>query len=68
MEQVVHSMHWKTLLLYLDNIIVIASDFETNLERLGQVLGRLQRAGLKLKPAKCEPLQTEVGYLGHVVS
>ena len=68
MEQVVHGLHWKTLLLYLDDIIVIAPDFETHLERLGEVLGRLRRAGLKLKPAKCELLQTEVGYLGHVVS
>ena len=31
-------------------------------------LGRLRGAGLKLEPAKCELLQTKVGYLGHVVS
>ena len=68
MEQVVHELPWKTLLLDLDDIIVIAPDFETHLERLGEVLGCLRRAGLKLKPAKCELLQTEVGYLGHVVS
>ena len=29
MEQVVKGQHWKILLLYLDNIIVIAPDFET---------------------------------------
>ena len=68
MEQVVKGQHWKTLLLYLDNIIVIAPDFETHLDRLGKVLGRLRGAGLKLKPAKCELLQTKVGYLGYVVS
>ena len=68
MEQVVHGLHWKTLLLYLDDIIVIGPDFETHLTRLGEVLGRLRGAGLKLKPAKCELLQTKVGYLGHVVS
>ena len=68
MEQVVHGLHWKTLLLYLDDIIVIGPDFETHLARLGEVLGRLRGAGLKLKPVKCELLQTKVGYLGHVVS
>ena len=68
MEQVVHGLHWKTLLLYLYNIIVIAPDFETHLERLGEVMGRFWREGLKLKLAKCELLQTKVCYLGHVVS
>ena len=59
-KQVVHGLQWKTLLLYLDDIIVIVPDFETHLERLGEVLGRLRRAGHKLKLAKCEFLQTEV--------
>ena len=68
MEQVVHGLHWKTLLLYLDDIIVIAPDFQTHLTRLGEVFDRLRQAGLKLKPTKCELLQTEVRYLGHVVS
>ena len=36
--------------------------------RLGEVFDRLRQAGLKLKPTKCELLQTEVRYLGHVVS
>ena len=36
MEQVVHGLHWKTLLLYLDDIIVIGPDFETHLAQLGE--------------------------------
>jgi hypothetical protein len=56
MERVSHGLHWKTLLLYLDDIIVIAPDFETHLQRLTEVLRRLQQAGLKLKPSKCELL------------
>ena len=54
--------------LYLDDIIVIAPDFQTHLSRLGEVLHRLQLAGLKLKPGKCELLQPKVKYLGHIVS
>ena len=68
MEKVLHGLHWKTLLLYLDDVIIIAPDFQTHLERLEEVLKRLQGAGLKLKPAKCELLREKVRYLGHVVS
>ena len=68
MEQVLRGLHWKTALLYLDDVIVIAPDFQSHLDRLAEVLQRLQQAGLKLKPKKCELLQTEVRYLGHLVS
>ena len=68
MEKVLHGLHWKTLLLYLDDIIVIAPDFQTHIERLGEVFHRLKEAGLKLKPSKCELFKQEVRYLGHVVS
>ena len=39
-----------------------------HLDRLAEVLDRFRAAGLKLKPAKCELLQPQVSYLGHVVS
>ena len=68
MERVLHGLHWKSLLLYLDDIIVIAPDFDTHKSRLEEVLNRLQQAGLKLKPFKCELLQSDVRYLGHIVS
>ena len=68
MEKVLHGLHWKTLLLYLDDVIVISPDFASHLERLEEVLRRLRGAKLKLKPSKCELLKSEVRYLGHVVS
>ena len=68
MEQVLRGLHWKTALLYLDEVIVIAPDFSSHLQRLEEVLQRLQGAGLKLKPQKCELLQRKVRYLGHIVS
>ena len=64
MEQVLRGLHWKTALLYLDDVIVISPDFTSHLHRLEEVLQRLQSAGLKLKPQKCELLQTKVRYLG----
>jgi len=67
MEQVLSGLHWKTLLIYLDDVIVISPDFQTHVSRLREVFERLQGAGLKLKPSKCALLQPEVKYLGYVV-
>jgi hypothetical protein len=68
MEKVLQGLHWKTLLLYLDDVIVISPDFDSHITRLGEVLSRLRAAGLKLKPSKCELFREEVRYLGHIVS
>ncbi|CAC5390203.1 Retrovirus-related Pol polyprotein from transposon 297,Retrovirus-related Pol polyprotein from transposon 17.6 [Mytilus coruscus] len=68
MELVLSGLQWKTLLIYLDDIILFSSNFSQHLERLDFVLKRLQAAGLKLKPEKCNIFQTEVTFLGHVVS
>ena len=68
MESVLQGLHWKTLLLYLDDIIVIAPTFEIHVNRLEEVFQRLAKANLKLKPSKCELFQSSVKYLGHIVS
>jgi len=67
MEQVLSGLHWKTLLVYLDDVIVVSPDFETLVSHLRKVFKRLRGAGLKLKLFKCALLQLEVKYLGHVV-
>lgn len=63
-----HGLHWKTRLVYLDNILVFSPDFNIHLERLEEVFKRLQQANLKLKPSKCSLFATDVEYLGHLVS
>jgi len=68
MEQVLSKLHWKTLLVYLDDVIVISPDFSTHVSPLREIFDRLRAAGLKLKLSKCALLQQEVKYLGHVVS
>jgi len=67
MEQVFSGLHWKTLFIYLDDIIVISPEFTSHVNRLRELFDRLRAAGLKLKPSKCALLQWEVTYLGHVV-
>jgi len=64
MKQVLSRLHWKTLLIYLDDVIMIFPDFQTHVSRLREVFERLRSAGLKLKPSKCTLLHPEVRYLG----
>jgi len=67
MEQVLSRLHWKSLLIYLADVILISSDFTTHVSCQLEVFDCLRAAGLKLKPCKCALLQPEVTYLGHVV-
>ena len=48
-------------------VIVHASTFERELERLRLVLSRLRATNLKLNPKKCELFRCKVRFLGHVV-
>ena len=52
MELIFRGLQWQTLLIYLDDIIILGRDINENLDRLDEALGRLQAAGLKLKPKK----------------
>lgn len=68
MERVLAGLQWEICLVYLDDIIVMASSFDQHLERLEIVFSRLRAAGLKLKPKKCNFFRSEVLYLGHYVT
>ena len=50
MEKVLKGLQWKTLLLYLDDMIVFSDSVEAHMDRLAEVLQRFRTAGLKLKP------------------
>ena len=49
-------------------IVIFSNDPASHLERLEVVLQKLEEAGLKLKPSKCELFQWQLAYLGHVIS
>lgn len=59
-------MQWKTLLIYLDNIILFSSNLVDHFDKMNEVLSKLKNAGFKLKPSKCEFLKDEAVYLGYV--
>lgn len=67
MELIFRGIQWKTLLIYIDDIILYSSSLNDHFEKLNEVLSRLKNTGLKLKSSKCEFIKDEVVYLGHVV-
>ena len=68
MEHVLVGLHWTSCLVYLDDIIIFSQTISDHLQKLREVLARLQKAGLKIKPNKCFLMQQRVQYLCHVVS
>ena len=68
MERVLSGLHWETLLVYLDDVIVYGRTVSETIARLETVFQRFRSAGLKLKPSKCRLFRSQVEYLGHVVS
>ena len=68
MEIACRGLQWSRCLIYLDDVLIFGRTPEEHATRLKLVLERIRKAGLKLKPEKCELFQTEVRFLGHVVS
>ena len=60
------NLHW--CIIYLDDIVIFSKDPASHLKRLKAVFWKLEEAGLKLKPSKCELFQRQLAYLGHVIS
>ena len=68
MQVVLAGIEWKFCFVYLDDILVWSSSVEEHMEHLSIVFNCLCKAGLTLKPRKCSFAQTQVLYLGHVIS
>ena len=68
LESALKGLHYKTALIYVDNIIAFSADFDTHLQHLAEIFDHLRKAGLKLKPSKCHSAVIQVLYLGHVIS
>ena len=68
MDSVLHDLLWKTVMVYLDDIIIFTETWEKHTAVLNNVLQRLRAAGLKASPAKCEFGQEQLLYLGHLVT
>ena len=59
---------YRWLLVYIDDLLVMAKSVDDMLDRLRLVFTMLRKANLKIKWRKCSFFQKEVKFLGHVVS
>ncbi|KRX34205.1 Retrovirus-related Pol polyprotein from transposon [Trichinella murrelli] len=56
-------------LVYLDDVTESFSrTAEEHTARLQEVLDRLRKAGMKVKPEKCQLMKRKVAYSGHIIS
>ncbi|MES9882037.1 MAG: pol polyprotein [Sedimenticola sp.] len=67
MNLVLRGLNWKIALAFLDDILVLGSNFGHHLTNLASTLSRFREYGLKLKPKKCTLFQKEVDFLGRRV-
>lgn len=68
MNSVLTGIQGLRCLVYLDDIVIYGSSLQDHNKRLTEVLKRLRNNNLNLQPDKCEFLQKEVIYLGHIIS
>ena len=54
--------------MYLDDVIVLGTDFDDTLSALEKVFNRFRDHNLKLKPRKCHYFKEQVEFLGKLVS
>jgi len=54
--------------VFIDDILISGVDKEDNLDKLDQVLTRLEEADMRLKRVKCSFLLPSVDYLGYLIS
>jgi hypothetical protein len=57
----------KTVVAYLNNILVYSKTLEEHITYVTEVLEYLKQADLQLKPKKCEWHKEEVKFLGFIV-
>ncbi|KRY05891.1 Retrovirus-related Pol polyprotein from transposon 17.6, partial [Trichinella britovi] len=68
METSLRGLVGSKCLVYLDDVIVFGRTAEEHTARLQEVLDRLRKVGLKVKPEKCQLMKRKVAYLGHIIS
>ncbi len=56
------------VLVYLDDILIATQNIDQHLDRLEEVFSQVRAAGLKYKAGQCQLFQTQVKFLGRVIS
>jgi hypothetical protein len=58
----------RSVLVYIDDILIFSCNAEEHAEHVEWVLQQLQQNGYYANPDKCEFFQQQVNFLGHVIS
>ena len=60
-------LQWQFVLSYIDDIIIYSKTMAEHLLHIEQILSLLYHANFKLNPSKCNFVQQEIQFLGHVI-
>ena len=66
MDLVLSGLQGVELYVYLDDIIVFATNLEEHGKKFRRLMKRLDDANLTIEPSKCQFLQREASFLGHI--
>ena len=65
---VLRGLSWKSVIAFLDDVVVLGRDFDSHMVNLSDVLRRFEQYKMKLKANKCQLLQDSVVFFGRLVS
>lgn len=68
MNEIFRSQLRKTVLVFFDDILVYSQTFEDHLAHLEEVFSIIRAHKLFIKESKCSFGQTQLEYLGHIIS
>jgi hypothetical protein len=68
MNQILQPFLRKFVMVFLDDILIYSQSWEEHLTHLRRVLSALREHKFYLKSSKCSFAQTQIDYLGHVIS
>ena len=55
-------------LVYVDDILIYSNDLAQHKKDVRNIMETIRKAGMKLKPSKCEFYKTETEYLGFIIN
>ncbi|UYV80736.1 K02A2.6-like [Cordylochernes scorpioides] len=67
MHRILSGLLGKNCQCFIDDVLIYLESLEQHLADLTEVLDRLRKFGLQVRPSKCQLFQEEVTFLGHRV-
>src|SRR6184192_3590550 len=68
MNEIFHDMIGKKMHVYIDDVTIYSKTFRDHMDTLEEVMRRIQKHGMFLKPKKCTIATHELHMLGHIIS